>query len=129
MGGRTSNVGATGAMGATGATTSTVGAIGACGATGASGAVGAPERSLCKYLSSEALFLNFAYVASKIEPKFPFNLIFKENEGRYAFWVLNKICSSQIIEKILFRTQNAYRPSFSLKMRLNGNFGSILDAT
>ena len=40
------------------------------------------RRSLCKYLSGEALFWYFACLASKIEPKLPFNLIFKENEGR-----------------------------------------------
>ena len=33
----------------------------------------------------EALFLHFTYVASKIEPKLPFSLFFKEIEVRYAF--------------------------------------------
>ena len=77
------------------------------------------KRSLCNYLCGEALFMYFTYVAAKIEPKLRFNLIFKETEGRYAIWVLNNIFSFIYDEQNLFKTQNAYRSSFSLKMRLN----------
>ena len=79
-------------------------------------------------MCGEALFMYFTYVAVKIEPKLPFNLIFKETEGQYAIWVLNNILSFIYDEQNLFKTQNAYRPSFSLKIRLNSNFGSIFAA-